>query len=123
MFACALARVRLILFVGCFAVPLGRIWHVSRAKSFYKLLLFGIAGLNKLMKPIQQKEILELPIAKSPLSTEFKTITEILGFHTFSDLLQHRTVKLQSLPGFEQHLIYEYVEYLETNQLGHLIDP
>lgn len=75
------------------------------------------------MKHSEQVDILKLPIANSPLSTEFKTITETLGFHTFSDLLQHRTAKLLNLPGFNQHLIYEYVEFLETNQMGHLIDP
>ncbi|MEJ5993259.1 hypothetical protein WG904_02420 [Pedobacter sp. Du54] len=68
-------------------------------------------------------DILYKPIAQSQLSKEFKTVTEILGFHNFSDLLQHRTVQLQSLPGFDQHLIYEYVEFLEANQMGHLIDP
>ncbi|MBC6112807.1 hypothetical protein ACFOG5_19445 [Pedobacter fastidiosus] len=75
------------------------------------------------MKQSVQADILDKPIAKSPLSTEFKTITEILGFHSFSDLLQHRTVNLLTLPGFTQQLIYEYVEYLEVNQMGHLIDP
>jgi len=75
------------------------------------------------MKQIEQVDIPKLPIANSPLSTEFKTVTEVLGFHDFSDLLQHRTVKLQNLPGFVQHLIYEYVEFLEKNQMGYLIDP
>ncbi|WP_029279475.1 hypothetical protein [Pedobacter borealis] len=75
------------------------------------------------MKQSEQVEILNLPIAKSPLSTEFKTVTETLGFHTFSELLQHRTIKLQILPGFDQQLIYEYVDFLENNQMGHLIDP
>jgi hypothetical protein len=68
-------------------------------------------------------DIINQQIAKSPLSIEFKTITKVLGFHAFSELIQHRTAKLQNLPGFEQHLIYEYVEYLESNQMGHLIDP
>ena len=75
------------------------------------------------MKQTEQVDILKLPIANSPLSTQFKTVTEVLGFHNFSDLLQHRTVQLQNLPGFDQHLIYEYVEFLEKNQIGHLIDP
>jgi hypothetical protein len=75
------------------------------------------------MKQSETVDILDQPIAQSPLSTEFKTVTEILGFHTFSDLLRHRTVKLLSLPGFDQHLVYEYVDFLETNQMGHLIDP
>jgi len=75
------------------------------------------------MKQSEQADILNLAIANSPLSTEFKNVTEILGFHNFSDLLQHRTVKLQNLPGFDQHLIYEYVEFMETKQMGNLIDP
>ncbi|TKC04331.1 hypothetical protein [Pedobacter frigoris] len=75
------------------------------------------------MKQSENVAILDQPIAQSPLSTEFKTVTEILGFHTFSELLQHRTAKLLNLPGFTQHLIYEYVEFMESNQMAHLIDP
>ncbi|RZK13134.1 MAG: hypothetical protein EOO46_00445 [Flavobacterium sp.] len=75
------------------------------------------------MKQSENVDILYQPIAQSPLSNEFKTVTEILGFHTFSDLLQHRSAKLLNLPGITQHLIYEYVEFLESNQMGHLIDP
>lgn len=75
------------------------------------------------MKQSENVGILDQPIAQSLLSNEFKTVTETLGFHSFSDLLQHRTAKLLNLPGFTQNLIYEYVEFLETNQLGHLIDP
>jgi hypothetical protein len=75
------------------------------------------------MKQLEQMDILKLPIATSPLSTEFKMVTEVLGFHTFSDLLQYRTVKLLNLPGFTQNLIYEYVTFLETKKMGYLIDP
>lgn len=75
------------------------------------------------MKQSGNVDIIDQPIAQSPLSNDFKTVTETLGFHTFSDLLQHRTAKLLNLPGFNQHLIYEYVEFLEANQMGHLIDP
>ena len=75
------------------------------------------------MKHSVNVDILDQPIAQSPLSDEFKTVTETLGFHTFSDLLQHRTAKMVNMPGFNQHLIYEYVDFLESNQMGHLIDP
>jgi len=75
------------------------------------------------MKPVLQTDVSTLSIAQSPLSKEFRTVTELLGFHNFSDLLQHRTAKLKDLPGFDQHLIYEYVEFMETNQMGHLVDP
>ena len=68
-------------------------------------------------------EFIDQSIAQSPLSNDFKSVTKVLGFHTFSDLLAHRTAKLLTLPGFTQHLIYEYVDYLETNCMGHLIDP
>lgn len=75
------------------------------------------------MNQTGQVEFIDQSIAKSPLSTDFKSVTEVLGFHTFSDLLAYRTAKLLILPGFTQHLIYEYVDYLETNDMGHLIDP
>ncbi len=75
------------------------------------------------MKQSENVDILHQPIAQSQLSKEFKLVTEILGFNTFSDLLKHRSAKLLNMPGFDQHLIYEYVDFLETNQMGHLIDP
>jgi hypothetical protein len=75
------------------------------------------------MQSSEKEEILKLPIEQSPLSPEFKAVSEMLGFHIFADLLAHRTNKLQSLPGFDQHLVYEYVEYFEHNKLGYLIDP
>ena len=75
------------------------------------------------MKQSEKVAFPDKPINQSQLSKEFKTVTELLGFHRFSDLLQHRTIQLQKLPGFDQHLIYEYVEFMETNQMGHLIDP
>ncbi len=49
------------------------------------------------MKQSENVDILYQPIAQSQLSKEFKTVTEILGFHIFSDLLRHRTVQLQNL--------------------------
>ena len=75
------------------------------------------------MKQSENVDILDQPIARSLLSIEFKSVTETLGFYTFADLLEHRTAKLLNLPGLTQQLIYEYVDFLELNQMGHLIDP
>lgn len=75
------------------------------------------------MKQSENVDILDQQIAQSSLSSDFKAVIETLGFHTFSDLLQHRTANLINLPGFTQHLVYEYVEFMEMNQMGHLIDP
>ncbi len=81
-----------------------------------------MAEKTNLMRTPEKSEILNLSIEKSPLSPEFKAVTEMLGFHTFADLQKHRTSKLESLPGFHQLLIYEYVEFFEKNKLGQLID-
>lgn len=96
---------------------------MSRAISFIDLCVSGQQIYKLSMNQSELMDILKLPIANSPLSHEFKMVTEILGFHIFSDLLQYRTVELLNLSGFTQHLIYEYVQFLETNKMGHMIDP
>lgn len=45
------------------------------------------------------------------------------GFYTLEDLSKRTTDELMRLPGFTQHLLYEYVNFMEANGLGELIDP
>jgi len=45
------------------------------------------------------------------------------GYFTLEDLSKRTTDQLMLLPGFTQHLLYEYVNFMEANGLGELIDP
>jgi len=67
--------------------------------------------------------ILNQPIQQLNFSKEFKSITEIIGFNTLSDLLQHSTTELEGLPDFTILLIHEYVSFMEEQGLGQYIDP
>lgn len=67
--------------------------------------------------------LLNEPIVLLGMSQEFCGITEILGFHTLADLLERHTGELIKLPGFSEHLLYEYVDFLERRRMGHYIDP
>jgi len=67
--------------------------------------------------------LLNQPITELDFSQEFKGVTELLGFFTLADLLEHHTAHLEKMPGFSQHLIYEFVDFLESRRMGHYIDP
>lgn len=45
------------------------------------------------------------------------------GFFTLKDLSRRSTTQLLQLPGFNQHLLYEYVNFMEAHGYGELIDP
>jgi hypothetical protein len=67
--------------------------------------------------------ILNQPIETLGLSQDFIALTEMLGFYTLSDLLQHHTRDLLKLPGFTPHMIYEYIGFLDDHHLAHYVDP
>lgn len=67
--------------------------------------------------------ILQRPIPELGLSQELTRVTEMQGYFTLEDLSKRTTDQLMLLPGFTQHLLYEYVNFMEANGLGELIDP
>jgi hypothetical protein len=67
--------------------------------------------------------LLHTPISTLGLSRELNSITEMNGFYTLADLSKRTTDELLALPGFTQHLLYEYVNFMEANGYGELIDP
>lgn len=66
--------------------------------------------------------LLNEPVETLGLSAEFCGVMEIFGFHTLADLLDHHTSDLLKLPGFNHHLLYEYIGFLEERRMGHYID-
>jgi hypothetical protein len=67
--------------------------------------------------------LLHTPIAELGLSQELTSVTEMHGYYTLEDLSKRNTDELMLLPGFTQHLLYEYVNFMEANGYGGLIDP
>ena len=66
---------------------------------------------------------LHKPISDLGLSQELNRVTEMNGYYTLADLSKRTTDELIQLPGFTQHLLYEYVNFMEANGYGELIDP
>ena len=70
----------------------------------------------------KQRSLLSKPIADLGLSRDFIIICELAGFFVLGDLLQRHTSELLALPGFTYHWLEEYVNFLESNDLGYYID-
>ncbi|WP_448103455.1 hypothetical protein [Pedobacter panaciterrae] len=68
-------------------------------------------------------KLLHQPISALGLSQELTSVTEMHGYYTLADLAKRTTDELMLLPGFTQHLLYEYVNFMEANDFGELIDP
>ncbi|GGC33393.1 hypothetical protein GCM10011386_26860 [Parapedobacter defluvii] len=75
------------------------------------------------MHPFNTPAILRQPIDTLGMSREFTVTMEILGFVTLGDLASRRSRDLLALPGFTRELLYEYVDFMEVNGMGKLIDP
>nr|WP_068891214.1 hypothetical protein [Pedobacter panaciterrae] len=75
------------------------------------------------MKNDDTLALLYSPIPALGLSLELTSVTEMHGYYTLADLIKHTTEELTHLPGFTQHLLYEYVNFMEANGYGDLIDP
>lgn len=67
--------------------------------------------------------ILHTPIQFLGLSKELTDLVLSLGFFSLADLLKMNTRVLLKFPGFSIHLLYEYINFLETRNLGKYIDP
>jgi len=75
------------------------------------------------MRNAPKELLLHKPIPELGLSQELNQVTEMHGFFTLEDLSKRSTDQLILLPGFTQHLLYEYVNFMEANGYGELIDP
>ena len=70
----------------------------------------------------KQHSLLGKPIADLGLSNDFVIICELAGCHLLGELLQRHTSELLALPGFNYHWLEEYINFLESNDLGNYID-
>lgn len=67
--------------------------------------------------------LLHQPISKLNLSQALKQVSEMNGYHTLAQLSDRSTDDLLKLPGFTRHILYEYINFMEANGFGDLIDP
>ena len=56
------------------------------------------------------------------MSKELKDAATALGFFELKDLVKIRTRELEAKPGFNILLVHEYVQFMEAEGLGELVD-
>jgi len=66
--------------------------------------------------------LLYLPIAELPLSTELKSVAARHCFHSLAELSGVYMSELLALPGFDHRLWNEFAEFLEMNGHGYLLN-
>lgn len=67
--------------------------------------------------------VLNQPISSLDVSEEFKEITRRYGYNTLADILSLSTpYKLLEHPGFGYRMLFEYVSFLEDQQLGNYLN-
>ena len=62
-----------------------------------------------------------LAVKNSTLSREFKSFAAVAGLATIGDVLEHPPVVLLKMPGFDNHLLIEWIGFLEQNRIAHLL--
>lgn len=69
-----------------------------------------------------KEPVLNKPIDQLKLGKQFLLICEVAGFYSLGYLLEVHTSELLNLPGFNYHILGEYIDFLESQNLGHYID-
>ena len=65
--------------------------------------------------------ILQKRISDLPFSNDFKTVAEKLDFKTIADIAAIHVSALVELDGFTYHMLQEFTQYMQENNLSHLI--
>ena len=68
-----------------------------------------------------EKDCLAQSIKELPFSEDFKSGAEKLNFQTLGDIIQNDVASLLKLHGFTFHMMQELVQFLEINNLSHLL--
>ncbi|NRF37576.1 DNA-directed RNA polymerase subunit alpha C-terminal domain-containing protein [Pedobacter foliorum] len=69
-----------------------------------------------------ETNVLNCHIQQLKLSTELKRAANGAGIKTMQQLLKYSTAEVERWPGFNIQLVHEYVNFLEGNGMGSLID-
>lgn len=68
-----------------------------------------------------RQEKLLLPISETSLSNEFKAFASANGFIVVGDVLKCSPASLIKMSGFNNHLLVEWIEFLERYRMAHLL--
>lgn len=71
----------------------------------------------------ETEQRLSKQIAKLEFSKAFQAAAQLNGLSILKDLAESRTKDLEQMPGFNIQLVHEYVNYMEENGMGRLVDP
>ncbi len=65
--------------------------------------------------------LLSSPIADTSLSRELKAHFQKQNYKTIQEVLQHKTSILMSQPGFNYHMLQDFLQFLKQNSIAHLL--
>ena len=73
------------------------------------------------MQAEKNDNILNKPIADLPFTDDFKSVAQKLDFKTIGDMAAVHVANLLELDGFTYHMLQEFVQFMQENNLSHLI--
>jgi DNA-directed RNA polymerase alpha subunit len=68
-----------------------------------------------------KEKILQKKISDLPFTTDFKSVSQKLGFNTIADIVAIHVSALVELDGITYHMLQEFTQYMQENNLSHLI--
>ena len=68
-----------------------------------------------------EQEILSQNISDLPFPGDFKSVSEKIGFKTIGEMVDKHVNELLDLEGFTYHMLQEYTQFMQENNLSHLI--
>jgi hypothetical protein len=68
-----------------------------------------------------EQKILSQLISDLPFPEDFKSVSKKLGFKTIGDMAARHVNELLESDGFTYHMLQEYTQFMQENNLSHLI--
>lgn len=68
-----------------------------------------------------EQEILNQNISDLPFPDDFKSVSEKMGFKTIGEMAAKHVNYLLDLDSFTYHMLQEFIQYMQENNLSHLI--
>ena len=68
-----------------------------------------------------EEKILNQKISELTLTDDFKKISSKLGYSTLKQMANEQVADLLKMDGFNYHILQEFVQFMQENNLSHLI--
>ncbi len=68
-----------------------------------------------------EQEILSQNISDLPFPDDFRSVSEKIGFKTIGEMADKHVNELLELDGFTYHMLQEYIQFMQQNDLANLI--